>query len=112
MILVENPSDPHYVLPFQAHSQVPISCSRTSSDSRRYGHLKIHSMLRAGATQKKLQNQMFDKQNLLNIFFVNILPVCSSLPLLPSRWHFLSSPIACVACERTELLRTEIHGRR
>ena len=24
---------------------------------------------------------------------------------------FLSSPIACVACERTELLRTEIHGR-
>ena len=23
---------------------------------------------------------------------------------------FLSSPIACVACERTELLKTEIHG--
>ena len=23
--------------------------------------------------------------------------------------HFLSSPIACVACERTELLKTEIH---
>ena len=25
---------------------------------------------------------------------------------------FLSSPIACVACERTELLRTEIAGGR
>ena len=26
------------------------------------------------------------------------------------RWRFLSSPIACVACELTELLRTEISG--
>ena len=25
-------------------------------------------------------------------------------------FQFLSSPIACVACERTELLKTEIHG--
>ena len=26
-------------------------------------------------------------------------------------YMFLSSPIACVACERTELLKTEIDGR-
>ena len=63
MILVENPSDPHYVLPFQAHSQVPISCSIEHLPIAGVMGTLIHSMQYSDVTKKskkkKASNQIF-----------------------------------------------------